>query len=256
MRAAIWIAFVISLTGGRVAYGQSLDGATLKDFSHEIAYPFDEELACAPKNRNMVTMSTPGDPSIRYGGTFAFDFSNQGQVKEVKLLKSSGKADVDFDCLCAILGSAPFSSNARGDRKVVYTFGGNDLGPDDGIRSINRKERRKFQQETKLPSNEYFVCNLIPVSFSFRYANVMTDQELCQSSNLRLIPRTFFAKDNQPTFEMIATNARFRKFYERWNQFASSNERPTKASIEKFRDEVDREFADMFIHPPSSISKS
>lgn len=257
-RALLTTAVVASITlAGGNASAQSLLGAPVTPEANQIARPSDAELAVAPKNRHMITMSTPGDPSIRTGCTLSFDFSNSGQIENVRLVRSSGKSKVDFDCLCAVLGSAPFVPNEKGDRKnITYTFGGRDLGPnDEGIRAEMRQQRADFTKKLNLPLPDYFVVNTIPVSLSYRYPNVFSDSELCGSANLRLIPKTFFSKQNEPTVQMIASNKRFRNFYDRWCDFVSKHDKVTQKEVEKFRDEVDREFSDMFIALPNSISK-
>lgn len=251
------IAASIALSGSN-AFAQSLIGAPIDPEPNSVTRPSDAELACAPKNRHMITMSVPGDRSIKNGCSIAFDFDKIGRVEDIRLLRSSGKSELDFDCVSAILGSAPFEPNEQGDRKNVrYTFGGRDLSADsEGIKAVNRTQRSNFLAKTGSAQSDYFISNIIPISLGQRYPGIFTDEELCDDANLRLIPKTFFASNNEPTFASVVANKRFRTFYERWNTFVSDHKNPTKVEIEKFRDEVSSEFSDMFAMPPNSISKS
>lgn len=262
MRSAALYCLILSLTALPAANGQSLVGAPVDPNPKGIARPSDYELSCAPNNRYMVTMSVPGNLSMKRGCSLSFDFkSKTGEVERLELMRSSGNPTVDFDCICAVLGSVPFEPNRNGDHKnIQYTFGGRDLSAkSEGIRAINRSQRDNMKEklsENGINSEDYFLCNVIPLSASFRYPGLFTDAELCDSKNLRFIPKTFFSDKNQPSFEMIVSNERFRAFFDKWSDFFSKNKKPTKEEIEKYRDGVDEEFSDMFSAPlTNSISK-
>lgn len=239
------------------AAAQSLKGAPIDPDKDGIAHPSDQELLQAPKNRYMITMSVPGDPSIKRGCTLSFDFDHSGKIENLQLLRSSGKPEVDFDCICAVLGSSPYEPNERGDRKnISYTFGGRDLHEQkEGVKAINRKQRNLLLSKSGLSPSEYYVCNLVPISILYRYPGVFLEEEICDTTNLRLIAKTFFDRRNSPSVPEIVANKRFRMFYNKWNDFISTHKEATKEEIEKFRDGVDSEFKDMFLTLSNSISK-
>jgi len=241
------------------AFGQSLSGAPTDPDPEGIARLSDDEVESAPKNLYMVTKSTPGNASIKRGCSVAFDFDTRGHIEDLRLMRSSGIPEVDFDCISAVLGSAPYEPNERGIRKEVrLTFGGRDCIEKDGVSAINKTERAHLKEsyaQKGVPSADYFICNSIPLSIFFRYPGLFKEEELCDYKNLRIIHKAFFSKNNEPTFEKIVSNPQFKQFYEDWYDFVSKNAAPTKEQIEKFRDGLDGKFADMLATPPSSISK-
>lgn len=255
MKSILVILVLLTATCGQ-AVGQSLKGAPIDPDLNGTARPSDQAALSAPKNIYMATMSVPGDRSLKYGCRLQFDFNNtNGKVEEVRLLRSSGKPDLDFDCICAVLGSAPYEANERGDHKnILHIFGGRDVSADaEGIKSTNRAKRSEVY--SNLPNADYFLCNVIPISLKYRYPEAFTDDELCDLQNIRMIRKTFFAKNNEPTFATIASNERLRTFYDRWSEFIASHKTTSKQEIEKFRDGVVSEFSDMFLPLPNSISK-
>lgn len=258
MKSTVFLGLSVLLLVSTNSCYASLEGAPLAPKPNGNIRPSEEELLCAPKNRHMVTMSVPGDRSLKRGCTLIFDFDERsGEIQNLSLLRSSGKANLDFDCICAVLGSAPFEANKRGLHKNIrYTFGGRDLpAKNEGIKKLNRIQRKEFLSKTANPSSDYFICNLIPISIKYRYPGICTDEELCSLKNLRLIRKDFFARNNEPTFAQIVSNSRFRRFYDRWFDFVTTHKTATKQQIEKFRDEVGIEFNDLFESLPNSISK-
>lgn len=258
MKSTVFLSLSLLLLVSSNSCYASLEGAPIHPKDSGIARPSEEELHLAPKNRYMVTMSVPGDRSLKHGCTLSFDFDRKsGEIQNLSLLRSSGKANLDFDCICAVLGSAPFEANKKGFHKNIrYTFGGRDLAAkNDGIKKVNRDNRKEFLSQISNRSSDFFICNLIPISIKYRYPGIFTDEELCSSKNLRLIRKDFFARDNEPSFAKIVSNSRFRRFYDRWFDFITTHKKASKQEIEKFRDEVDKEFGDVFRSLSNSTSE-
>ncbi len=257
MRNAFVLLSALLLLSFDSSSAQTLIGSPIDPDKDGIARPSDQELLQAPKNRHMITMSVPGDPSIKRGCTLSFDFDRSGKIESLQMVRSSGKPEVDFDCICAVLGSSPYEPNERGDRKsIFYTFGGRDLHEqNEGVKAINRRQRSLLLSKNGLSPSEYYVCNLVPISILYRYPGVFSEAEICDISNLRVIAKTFFDRKNSPSVPEIVANKRFRMFYDKWNEFVSTHKKATKEEIAKFRDGVDSEFKDMFLTLSNSISK-
>ena len=186
-----------------------------------------------------------------------------------------------FDCIAAILTSAPIADvDAAGPMGLsVNILDNKSHKTKSEIRNLNSEIRNDFLKTHPNLDGSAFLFNGLPVDVLHRYPGVMTKDEVCNTQNIRWIPKSIFGitsitfedAQKEPSwktyFEELAPganrqnafnhenltrqgnriieNSRFRALCNEWETFFRTHESVTQSQLLQEQSYVDNEFSDI-----------
>lgn len=240
---------------GDLAHAQGLIGAPVKiqqDHGPTPPYPY-------PENRARLQFSVPKHPDAHDLIDIRYSISADGNIYDLHLVRSSGVDEFDFDCLTALLGSLPYPKSLPPVQTKDVSFGlaSGDCGKtnNDILRLKNQSSRHQFRCDNVLYADQFFLINTIPIDVYFRYPKLFSVDQLINSKNLVAIRKSWFDASNEPTFEKILSNQKFREYFERWSVFFDTHPSVTKKEIEEFSKKLEADYPIMLWSPSRSSTK-
>ncbi|HEY9679087.1 MAG TPA: hypothetical protein V6C76_13845 [Drouetiella sp.] len=157
-----------------------------------------------------------------------FFVADSGQIYNAQVTKSSDSPQADAECLEAICGLAPVSTNPNhhisGDlTEVELNFDGATEG------GTAAKEIGQCFQKHPENNKRYVVFHIKPVSILERKISGITQSDLFSLHNLRMVPADQFAK----TIKAVDAN---------WGAFFERLPHPTKKQLEEKSAQIESMF--------------
>lgn len=184
------------------------------------------------------------------GCTLEFSIGKSGRVKQIDHWVSSGHFDFDFQCLSGILFAQPFPSDVFEENpRRGFGWGSSDVEPKDGLKALLFRGERDFRNKTSCRPERYVLVHLIPLSVSWRYPGILSNEEISSPKNIRVIQTHFFEPRNAPNIDDIMANSQYMAFSEDWIRFFVANPKVTAAQLHNFADQLADRYRNMLILP-------